>query len=419
MNMHLRKIILISSLFASCSEDGNLSQSAGQKKGTVVATEEAPQEVQNDADTLPELDNEADKVVIEEVVPERPEEVVKEDTQPEETPEEVTEEVEPEVTVFKEIKESIQTQTVQNPIDIVWVIDNSGSMSQEISFVESNFSSFLDSISQLSSVKLGLISEKVSSTHPYGIRLSTEQQKQIDLWVTDPIDRNRKLSAQSSNALALIASTACDASLTDNVNGVICGRNIIDDAQNHPSKLPNIESKFRVMRAAGSMNEFFRNDSKKIFVVVSDDSPMGFYTESYVNAMNRRFGTGNHRFFSFSFTQNSVASSTCQQGAVGKDVFAYQDLAAYTKGGTYDICDTDGWADNFKNLTDSINGIATQEFETEIQCEQNVKVTVDGVELGEEQFEFTLPNKLKMTDGVLSATEQIINVSCEIEEKAE
>ena len=312
----------------------------------------------------------------------------------------------------EEVLDTFITSTVQTPVDVVWAIDNSGSMAGEVENVRKNFSFFLDSVKGLQDVKVGLISANKKQSK-YGLNLDEKQKSQVDLWVSHPKNPSHNLDVASTNALAMIASTSCDANSSSKAENKICDLNVNEEALKHPSKNKSISDKSDVYGSAGFLSDFYRQESQKVMVVVTDDSATGFYSDGYLQAMNGLFGEGNHRLYHFSFLEGQGAIKGCHPGTAGKEKDVYKKLSEATFGEGYSICE-ENWTAHFEKLVKSIESVATREFKSEHKCSKLVSVSIDGEKLSSDQFTFNLPSTLVIAEGVLKTQEQKIEMICKI-----
>lgn len=197
--------------------------------------------------------------------------------------------------------------TQKNALDMIWVVDNSGSMYDTASIVRNNIESFLKSIDANSDFRFLLISKKgvsnaqVSLPNTY---LGNSKFKQIDYQV-------------ESNDGAKI---------------------LLDHLEN---TIPTIKSQNY------ALNSFFRADSKKAIIFVTDD-------ESYLNSntiQNRLDSISGWRnqYTVYGFIGLGSSASPCQANTGN----IYINLANNTGGNTFNICDNN-WTQHFSNLQNNV-----------------------------------------------------------------
>lgn len=171
----------------------------------------------------------------------------------------------------------------------------------------------------------------------------------------------------SYNPMLVAATATCP--LVPDVSDVFCNQ---------------VKSNSRYNMVYGALNSFFRNDSLKVFVFVTDDdssspgkssmqyngaSGMGYVTESkqvvenddFITAKGFRqrmasaFGSSSS-FKSFGFV--SLSNSAPCRARVSQ---AYMDLNTQSGGDSFDICAAD-WSANFDALTSRVNEYAATTY---------------------------------------------------------
>ena len=409
--MALRKhaLMMAACLFInSCGDTNSFStvQKSADRIDSAVGERVSDDKVLSNA-SVPDNENSPDdfnRVPNQEEAPEK-EEIVREAPESEDPPKEAV-----------VVEEVFRTSTVQTPIDVVWTVDNSGSMGEEVENVRKNFSFFMDTVKQQLDVKVALLSSDCKESGLAFRRcldLKEDEKSRVNLWLEDPHRKGASLGVGSTNALALLSSASCEENKTNLEQYKICNINVSQAALNHPSKRDYIGFRDDVFDSAGGLVNFFRKESKKVFIVVTDDSPTGFYADSYLKTMDTLFGRGNHVFYSFSFIPGKESGEDCRAGFGGAEKEGYIYLSQKTFGETYNICEQN-WEQHFRKLTKSIKSVAAREFTTKYRCQEIVKVTVDDIELTNEQFAFKLPSRLSISEGVLLPKEQKIVINCKV-----
>ena len=272
--------------------------------------------------------------------------------------------------------ETFSITTNQGMIDMVWVIDNSGSMKEEAAAVRTNFSQFLTSVQSRTDMKIALISEREDSLSSIssaagstGVTLPdqfiAQGGIQVDSWI-------------GSHDLLLVAAAAtCGASDSDigdvtalsglgSTGGTnkICGQSLTFDTT---------ESDYAVS-AVGKLNGFFRPNSKKVFVVVSDDLAYGVDDTNFVELVKPALQ--NQAPTLFGFVGLDATRANCDIANVGT---TYSNVAQATGGTMFDICDSD-WSADFKKLSDNVVGIASSNFTVKAKAVASVvSAVIDGV----------------------------------------
>lgn len=239
------------------------------------------------------------------------------------------------------------SQLTRLPLDLVWVVDNSNSMSVEASHVRNNFSSFISNVQSKSDVKVALISKIGTGGQSVSIPLKGPNFLEIDQEV-DSFNGPLKVSeALCTSAI----STACKAS------GV------------------SLSS-----RISGKLSTFLRPNSKKAFIFVTDDNSS--FSEVNLDRVIDAAYPG-QRVTHFGFIGLGKADSPCQY----KTGVVYQSLAANSGGAVFNICDQD-WSQTFATLADNVSKLVTHAFPVpaEIRTSTILSVSINGVALKAGQF---------------------------------
>lgn len=200
-------------------------------------------------------------------------------------------------------------QKTHSDLDLVWVIDNSGSMTQEIAHVRANLDRFTNSISSQANLKMSLISAAGND----GLRLTLR---------TDDPNRFFQINqvVSSTNALRMTAAAFCK-----DASGVC---SIFSSSLN------------------GKLTSFLRENSKKVFVVVSDDES-DIENEQFTAAFRQTFPS--QEMTLFGFIGLGASQSPCQARTGER----YKRLASETGGETFNICDPD-WTPTFSRLAANV-----------------------------------------------------------------
>ncbi len=209
------------------------------------------------------------------------------------------------------------------PLDVVWIIDNSGSMDAEAAHVRTNFKSFIDSLATLTEIKVALISKSGTSGTA------------VSLPVTGPNYLAINQTVDSRNPLQLLMRSICNPEISSACqnNGVTTSTNSVLD---------------------GKIASFLRPGSKKVFVFVTDDNS-NVAAASYNNIAAAAFPDAKPTIFGF--IGLGAMASPCQaaQGSV------YQTLASETGGSVFNICDQ-VWTSTFNELKDNVSKLITHSF---------------------------------------------------------
>lgn len=198
---------------------------------------------------------------------------------------------------------SSKVMKAEGKVDLIWVVDNSGSMSQEAEIVRDNLSAFIDYVKQRSDLKFKLISAAGSNSTLVELPVAADSQfSQI----------NR--SVGSWNGLTLLS----------------------DYIEN------------------GELSSFFRPSALKYVVMVTDDnSEMG--AQTFLNKFKNVHP--NSEITVSGFIGLGSSQSPCQ-AAKGDE---YLDLKNKTNGYMFNICDED-WSQHFSDLADHVTLSANNRF---------------------------------------------------------
>ncbi len=258
----------------------------------------------------------------------------------------------------------------QGMIDVVWVIDNSGSMSEEAAQVRKNFEQFVDTVQSQSDMKIALLSKKLESEladgglgngagsglNSTGVTMPAAALsgggRQVDSWVG------------SNDPLSLLAISICaaDASkLPGGLGGPLVDNSILDSLSTDTKacgKQIHLDT-FELglaPEAPGKLHDFFRPQAKKVFVIVSDDNAEDVNAANFLDLVKPDLGGQDPVIFGFVGLDET--RSGCKIAKVGS---AYEELAFKTGGAVFDICDAD-WSANFGKLSANVAAIAQSQF---------------------------------------------------------
>jgi len=275
-------------------------------------------------------------------------------------------------------------------VDMVWLIDTSGSMREEAAHVQSNFSSFAATLSSRANTRIALIAAS-----------SGRGRIGVDFGSSSSITQHR-IAVGSTNALAIAAAATCAAGTSSggsSGSGIfggessasICGQNIGD-----------VENGRAIGEAAGKLADFFREDAKSVFVIVTDDNARGVTSSNFTNLIANSRGGQTPTLYAFRGRQSRP---NCEVARVGTD---YESLASSTGGAVFDICDSD-WSPNFASLGTAVAELANTSFVLDGDVTRIVRVTIDGRKL--EPSDYTLSgSSLTINKGTVSAEAKTLKV---------
>lgn len=276
---------------------------------------------------------------------------------------------EPPVEPAPEVIETFSLGFERSAIDMVWVIDNSGSMSEEAAQVRANFSKFISTLGGATNLKVALISRKTGAT---GVDLSTLS--------TSASNVQEDVVVFSNNPLAILASAICpkqDAP-ADTTQLNVCGRDFSAATAADKRRVTNSNSIYTV---SGKLAGFFRPKAKRVFVTVTDDDAVLVNDTNFLDLVTPHL---TDQPFMFSF--RGVASNAATGCGIAAPGLSYDRLSQATAGAAYDICDAD-WSQHFEKLTDSVESIATTTFTLSQTNIEVIAVRIDGVEIARDLYE--------------------------------
>jgi hypothetical protein len=229
-------------------------------------------------------------------------------------------------------------------LDLVWVIDDSGSMQDDIARVRSNFGYFITGMQLVSNFKMALITQKTAtSSNPNSLVLADFSTAPNLMQIDTTID--------SHNALAVTAAALC----LDQQGA--CG-------------ISKITAASSVM---GHLGGFLRQNSKKVFIFATDDNA-SITSSQFISAFQRSYP--GQIPTTFAFVGVGGSASPCQ-AATGTN---YQQLAKDTAGAYFNICNTD-WTSTFTQLANNVMQLAqnTVQLPAGVTKANVVKVEINGV----------------------------------------
>jgi hypothetical protein len=263
--------------------------------------------------------------------------------------------------------ESFSITQNDGQVDVVWIIDNSGSMGEEAAQVRKNFESFVQSVQSRSDMHVALVSQKFveGSSESTAVTLPGSAMaaggRQVDAYVG------------SNDELSLLAATICAAGTSDvgrdPLGGItladslkLCGQSVTGDSWELS----------QASGAVGQLHDFFRPQAKKVIVVVSDDNAQGVTAANFLDLVRADVGGSDPTVFGFVGLNEQRAG--CSIAAVGS---AYEELAFKTGGEVFDICDAD-WSANFGKLGEHVAQLAQSQFTVKMPVGSVTSVTIDG-----------------------------------------
>lgn len=241
----------------------------------------------------------------------------------------------------------LSTHLQAGKLDIIWTIDNSGSMGEEAAKVRSNFQQFIDTLGSSTNLRLNLIS---SAALPTG---STDTGVRLNAAAISAGHHQLDVTIGSTNLLAITAAAICPLSSTDLTTTSalkICGQPLTT------SEVSAIESSAQATKAREGLVGWLRPEAKKIIVFVTDDDAMGIVDSHFIKVLQSQKGFESSTVFAFRGVASATGCSISRPGAV------YNALSSKTGGDVYDICLPD-WSGSFTKLNDHATLIANSDIE--------------------------------------------------------
>ncbi len=270
--------------------------------------------------------------------------------------------------------------TASQPIDMIWMIDNSGSMTNKIAQVNQNFLGFANSITARADISLTLVSKAGTGTLNVTLpdSLKGSNHRQIDI------------SVGSRNELPMLAAGFCPAEVgaaPPTGTTRICG-------QDFNGVLSYLEAPASIVAMRAQLAGILRPGAKLVIVVVSDDNSVSVTDANFLTLVKSKVPDFAPTMFSF-----IVDGTSCTNGTPGA---SYIKLAAATGGATYKICEPD-WKNNFADLSEATIKIANKKFKLSYESSNIISIKVDGTALEQTQYKIT-GDELEISDGVFTTS---------------
>lgn len=277
--------------------------------------------------------------------------------------------------------ESFDLDKKKKPVDMVWVIDNSSSMDNNVAEVRKNFEAFIDSIENKADLKLALVSEKGTSDAKMSLSAKALSAGHIQV----------SAYVGSYTPMMVAAAASCQKNLTsisDYGGGTVCGLEV-----NNTDWAVDVIDDAGVNKAAGTLANFYRNDAEKVFVFVTDDDAHGFGATEFTHAMKQARGVDSFRAYSFGCNDT--------QGSCDGNVGEQYRLLAQNRGAIFDI--RNSWAQNFGLLTAEIYRLGTSEYKLgKKDVIQILEVKLGNTVLLPSDYELIEKSRLSINSSVVS-----------------
>jgi len=253
-------------------------------------------------------------------------------------------------------KDTFNVAQSAGKVDIVWVVDQSGSMKTETTNVQNNLKDFISKVNARIDARHALIASRTRglALDIDALGIAGEQVKQIDQEV------------RSNDALSIAASAFTR-----------------PDAPRNPA----VASRFAGIQ--GTLVDFFRPGVRPIVVVVTDDNAEGVDQTNFISILEDKTNSIGIKplVYAFAGLENSSAAGKCDIAAVGT---AYSELAnaSTPKAEVFDICQAD-WTESFKKLTEGIFVAAENSFRLKKPAAKILKVSVNGKAIDASAYTYT------------------------------
>lgn len=267
------------------------------------------------------------------------------------------------------------------PLDLVWIIDNSGSMEDEVRNVENNLRRFIEQVKSKTDLRMAVISAQ-SGTE--GVRVPAVAGINVRV-----IDRQ----VESNDALTILALSFCsDAEVakgTSAFSAIPLYLRVENFSYSQFCAVSKLQSQLypeysnQLVHQGLGDNRFYRPEAAKAFIIVTDDNSNpdawvyvrgintswpdvawdvwtnGLTANRFHSHVKARFGAQRVKTFSFIDPVGQMARPTKNCGYIkGTE---YIRLASLTGGETFDICETN-WSAHFDRLTQSVLTHAQRQF---------------------------------------------------------
>lgn len=319
----------------------------------------------------------------------------------------------------------VSTLKTISKVDILWVVDSSGSMAEEQSYLGTNFRSFINSLSASNSdFQVGVTTTDIcASQSPSTVAMNQR-------WCPT-LDGNSNTHLRGS----LVGDSSFKVlkpSMSDLTSRFTRYANVGIDGSSHEHGLKAAE--MAVTKSLSGQNEgLVRSNSFLAVIVVSDEEDDGIglgktdlftginyidagmtsarYTDTdFINYMNANKGAGNYSLSTITGTRlangRMCTSAHSQPQEEGTQYIA---AAKKTGGIVQSICDTN-WSTSLANIGRDINAQSSQILLSKIPYNGTVRVYVNGVE--NVNWTYTsASNSIKFNAGYVPAAGSTIDIA--------
>ena len=328
--------------------------------------------------------------------------------------------------------ESFPIANARGSTDIALVVDNSGSMAPRIQKVHSELQKFTTQLLSYTNLRYAFLTYNCTGTETGQLAgLCFPTPPDVKPYVAAKVNPTGLVSNGSSypgvgstNPLSLLLAALCPAEQTKILSPgtvdqlslhyqaqlQVCGRTIElqpgeAGSQAQHSFIENLNSHTNV---AGTLENFFRPEAKKIIIVVSDDNPSGVNAAQFQRIFSDNIGY-EFRFYAFISIPTNNNKACKNRGALSEDTESYPNLAASHLGATFSVCE-ESWANSFSQI--SVSGektIVKQFYLTHTPITEIESVAVDGQAIPADGYEL-VGTALSIKDGFLPPLAQLLEV---------
>lgn len=235
-------------------------------------------------------------------------------------------------------KYQIDTPTTEQsvPMDVIWIVDNSGSMTQEAAWVQDNVVDFANYLAAASDARMTVVS-RASGTNSVLLPENNSRMDQIDQYIG------------STNALVTLVA-------------------LLDGTHRYSSEFLSR----------------WRKDVPKALIVVTDDNS-SISAEEFHNRIPSAFANDIKSFNSIiALKDKALSPCMARPGTV------YMELSEQTQGQIFNICEED-WSSIFTSLALNLESRFAEPSQTRFELakknvERIVAVTVNGEEISNSDY---------------------------------
>ncbi len=316
------------------------------------------------------------------------------------------------------VTETFALDAPRGALDLVWVIDNSGSMGDKTAKVRKNFERFMGGVESTTDLRVILMSLPSGAGSggatggptggfpgfgDLGITLSDAAKAKGHVQIS--------MNVGSYNPMAMAAAATCPKDQTKALGAgagamdaglTICGKDF------HPTQASeatanmtammrsSFEDPETIVASAGVFLPFFREGAQRAYVFVTDEDSFVFEGAAFAEAVRKADPKGAARIFAFRGAKANMdvnAGFPPSIGAIGGPTLAdpgipecavsfagkAYDKAQETLGGQmFDIC-ADDWSPQFDGLSSTVAQLARNRFELKTSGFKKVAgIEVDG-----------------------------------------